>query len=268
MTRESAGPGRFVLSAIFLTAASYAAYADIIPVQGIDSIAIAGVGTSITNTGDVLTVGTYSDPTCSANTCASAVITYSNADGTVSVTGSSISSVGIVTATASLDYFFKVVGSAPGVTSVPIIIPTVATTSGDASGANDYAIAGIFATGNLAGEFACLGATAGNAHCNSAPSSFSNNFATNWVVGNTSEVNISATFQYLSGAGPITFSASVDPMPEIDPTFQYASDFALQFSPNLGSSPVPEPSSLWLLATCLLSLAGATLWRKRLAARP
>ena len=54
MTRESAGPGRFVLSAIFLTGAPYAAYADTIPVQGIDSIAIAGVGTSITNTGDVL----------------------------------------------------------------------------------------------------------------------------------------------------------------------------------------------------------------------
>jgi hypothetical protein len=190
----------------------------------------------------------------------------------VSVTGSSGATAfgQTVEATASLDYYFVVeqqpdsaLPTGVTVTSVPIIIPTVAMTSGDASGDLDYAIAGIFATGNLAGEFACLGATSGNSHCNSAPTSFSKNFTTNWVVGNTSEVNISAVFQFQSASSPISFSASVDPLPEIDPSYLYASDFTLDFSPNPPASAVPEPSSVWLAGCCMVGWVGISVRRKR-----
>ena len=55
--------------------------------------------------------------------------------------------------------------------------------------------------------------------------------------------------------GHATFQAIADPTIQIDPSFAYADDFTLAFSPNLTpSAAAPEPSSIALLATGLLAL--------------
>jgi hypothetical protein len=55
-----------------------------------------------------------------------------------------------------------------------------------------------------------------------------------------------------------SFNATVDPTIEIDPSFAYADDFELDFSPGVTgvtSNDVPEPSSLALLAAMFTSFA-------------
>jgi hypothetical protein len=56
-----------------------------------------------------------------------------------------------------------------------------------------------------------------------------------------------------------SFDATVDPTIEIDPSFPYADDFQLDFSPGVSegssSDAIPEPSSLALLAAAFTALA-------------
>ncbi len=66
--------------------------------------------------------------------------------------------------------------------------------------------------------------------------------------------SVTASVQGLGEQGG-TWSASVDPDIYIDPSFQYANDFALVVSPAIPQSTVPEPKSLWLMGAVLLTLA-------------
>lgn len=74
-----------------------------------------------------------------------------------------------------------------------------------------------------------------------------------------------------SGVGSGTWFASADPEAEIDPSFAYAKDFTLEFSPGPnsgagGTNPpptVPEPSNVTLLSVGLSALLGLRLMSKR-----
>ena len=71
--------------------------------------------------------------------------------------------------------------------------------------------------------------------------------------------------------GSGTWFASADPEAEIDPSFAYAKDFTLEFSPGPnsgagGTNPpptVPEPSNITLLFVGLSALLGLRLMSKR-----
>ena len=77
--------------------------------------------------------------------------------------------------------------------------------------------------------------------------------------------NANGTGSDLDGhTGQAAFQAIVDPTIQIDPSFAYADDFTLAFSPNLPpSAAAPEPSSIALLAIGLLALMA-----QRIAHRP
>ncbi len=64
-------------------------------------------------------------------------------------------------------------------------------------------------------------------------------------------------------------SASIDPMMDIDPSFLFADDFQLLFSPGIGNSasPVPEPSTWAILLGGLAGLGVARLWASRRTTR-
>lgn len=47
-------------------------------------------------------------------------------------------------------------------------------------------------------------------------------------------------------SGLATFSAVIDPLPYVDPSFAHAADTSFRFSENLFASPVPEPAVVWL----------------------
>jgi len=75
------------------------------------------------------------------------------------------------------------------------------------------------------------------------------------------------------GSGPdAMWSARADPTIIIDPSFPYANDFQVFYSPqlytNMLAPSVPEPSSMALLAGSLLLFAGCGGWLKRPLRRP
>ncbi len=68
-----------------------------------------------------------------------------------------------------------------------------------------------------------------------------------------------------SASSTASWSASVDPQLQIDPSFQYAADYTLEVSPSNPSTPtstIPEPASLPLLSTVLLALLGAGTYKR------
>jgi hypothetical protein len=59
-----------------------------------------------------------------------------------------------------------------------------------------------------------------------------------------------------------SWSASVDPEVEIDPSFAYASDFTLEFSAGPSGATVPEPSGTLLLCIGLVACPGAAKYKR------
>jgi PEP-CTERM motif-containing protein len=74
-------------------------------------------------------------------------------------------------------------------------------------------------------------------------------------VGKIVDATISTTAYGLFRTQFGGFDASVDPAFEIDPSFPYASDFELEYSPGFSSGAAPEPSTWLLLASGFGSLA-------------
>jgi hypothetical protein len=56
--------------------------------------------------------------------------------------------------------------------------------------------------------------------------------------------------------GTVNMSGDVDPIFVIDPTWDRAKDFKLLFSEGISGQPVPEPTTLLLVASGLMGLAG------------
>lgn len=59
------------------------------------------------------------------------------------------------------------------------------------------------------------------------------------------------------------FSATLDPLPYVDPSFAGAADVQFVFSENLFATPVPEPSVRALMLGALLPLGSLLMWRRR-----
>ncbi len=59
------------------------------------------------------------------------------------------------------------------------------------------------------------------------------------------------------------FSATLDPLPYVDPSFAGAADVQFVFSENLFATPVPEPSARALMLGAVLPFGSMLMWRRR-----
>ncbi len=250
-----AGPG-LVLAALFALALALptASYADGLTVYPAAVEVMAAGGTTITAVGTV--TGNLSFLGAGGGTAFStATASYADGSGVVSGNGSSTGGTNspVSSGYADVEIYFELVGSAPGVTTVPIIFTSNATTSassgtgGDASATAGFGLYGYF------DDVACSGYD-----CNSSidPSSFAGTNSAD-LYPNVVVYDLSIYVKGSAGLGNGTWSATLDPMIEIDPSFADASDFTLEVSPNpAGTSPAPEPGSLLLLGTGMIVLAG------------
>lgn len=165
---------------------------------------------------------------------------------------------------ASISYYFQVEQTAPAPVS---IIPLLVHGHLQANAGGNLAAGGegaADATAALSIPALNISPTV-SAFCNriSCASSSSMSFSFNGSANVMAGQNILVQLLVAGDAGAIpglnvgssTFFAFADPEIEIDPSFAFANDFTLAFSPNL-TPPIatPEPSSIALLATGLLAL--------------
>jgi hypothetical protein len=235
--RGSLGSAMFILSAVAATlAVPSASYAITVPTAVI-SVQAAG-GTTIFTAGTVIGSG----GTVVLGQSSSANASYAGGTGTVSGQGSTIGTFPGPTpprsnGRAQVEFFFEVMGSAAGVTTVPINF--IATVQTSASGPGADAAATLTDPGDqiIAG-------------CSFSPSNASP--PTNCAVqlpNHTGETTFAATPGVfypvqLSAGGESIFGtgswlAVVDLQVAIDPNFAAASNFTLVFSPDV----VPEPGT-------------------------
>jgi hypothetical protein len=145
-----------------------------------------------------------------------------------------------------------------GTTPVPLIFNATGTTS--VTGGYAYGQVEVGTPGG--GLNACSAGAFYASSCTGEPPAFSSAVPFSLAPGTQSDISISVACN-LETTG--TCSASIDPMIEIDPTFADANQYSLVFSPAVGSTATPEPSSLPLLGVSgLLVLLG--LKRKKLGA--
>jgi hypothetical protein len=239
----------FILSAVAATlAAPSASYAITTPMAVIVVQAAGGT--------EIFTAGTVSGNTVGQGGTQSSTATASYAGGTGVVSGQ-----GDTTGTypgplpppsggvAQVEFFFEVVGSAPGVTTVPTNFTATVQTS--ASGPGSVAAASLTDPGDqmIAG-------------CSFSPSNafpptdcavdIPNHTGTTTFAatpGKFYPVQLSARGQSIFGTG--SWSASIDSHVAIDPNFTAASNFTLVFSPDV----VPEPGTGLLVMVGVLGLA-------------
>jgi hypothetical protein len=144
--------------------------------------------------------------------------------------------------------YFEVFG--PANVSVPLIITASGSTSASGVRAETSINVG-YGAGSL---LACSGAGQLAGACGSEPTSFTGSKDFNLTSDGLTDYNVTVTGN--STDGPGSFSATVDPMIEINPTFPDASEFTLVFSSN-DVTPVPEPSSWILMSSVLVGILGA-----------
>lgn len=179
---------------------------------------------------------------------------YVPGDGTVSASGSANPGVGPWGAASGADeaIFFEVKGQSGA--WVPVLFTASGTTS----------VSGIAATSTASltvpyvnSPIRACSTTTGSC---GAPPTFSVamdvNIPSNYVLSFSIGAGGLATADFLNGS---SYSASVDPMVEIDPNFAQANQFSLVVSP----SPTPEPGSLVMFGSGVLGLAAMVRRRRR-----
>jgi hypothetical protein len=221
---------------------------------------------SLTTTGSVF--GTTTNVVIEGGTqTSSATAAYGLGDASVSANGSTVGgeNTAVSSAEAVVLYYVEAVqtGSTPvGVTAVPLIFSGTVTTS--ASGIQAAASASFETPGGAIDACSKSNGPCGGVGSNSGTINY------NATPGSIYDVEVNAGGG--SGVGSGTWFASADPQVEIDPSFAYANDFTLEFSPAAtsgtgGTNPpptVPEPSNLALLFVGLSALLGFTAMGKRL----
>jgi hypothetical protein len=248
-------------AALVLPSASYAD--DVAP--PIVSLQATGAQ-SLTTTGSIF--GTTTNIVIEGGTqTSSATAAYGLGDASVSANGSTVGgeNTAVSSAEAVVVYYLEAVqtsGTPVSVSAIPLIFSGTVTTN--ASGIQADASAS-FET--PAGSIDACSKTTGP--CGSSASN-SATLTYNASPGAIYDIEVNAGGG--SGVGSGTWFASADPEAEIDPSFAYAKDFTLEFSPGPSSSTggtnppptVPEPSNLALLSVGLSALLGLSLMSKRL----
>ena len=166
---------------------------------------------------------------------------------------------------SSISYYFQVEQRAPApVNIIPLLVHghLDVTTGGNLAAAGEGAADATAALSIPALNISpIVSAFCNRISCASSTSGMS--FAFNGSANATPGQNILVQLLVAGDAGTVpgfnvgssTFQAFADPEIEIDPSFVFASDFTLAFSPNLTPpTATPEPSSISLLATGLLAL--------------
>jgi hypothetical protein len=179
----------------------------------------------------------------------SATVLYADGDASLSASGSNTLDLS-QEVDPSVTFSFGVFGSISE--PVPLIFTASGSTSqtGPASGVN----VSVFAPGGSLS--ACSEGAAAGQCTPGVPSSFSSTLHANATPGTiyqfTAAINGGSSDAVLGA----TWSATVDPEVEIDPSFADAGAFTLEFSPD---PPAPEASSVLLLLAGCLAL-GAVAW--------
>ena len=250
------------LAAILLGAViSRQAYANSVPAGSFQAsvgnpLSINGPSTVTFNTTSVSLSYCNGALGCSSGTASDS---YSSGNGLASGSGSTTGTQPPPLASGGqVSFYFEVTG--PAGESVPVIV----------SGSGSATASGIMAGASVVFEWvqdpsayaeACA-ATADYGSCGTVPNAFSKGYEFNIPEGWMNEVTFSASGNNVNpstgvyGAG--SWSASIDPMVEIDNSSGLYGAYTLEFSPNPPSS-VPEPrtANLMIVGLCVLAMAGA-----------
>jgi len=257
----SSGFAWFILSVIATAVAVPSpAAADTFPPASLSAVAGVTPGTHavLTNANGVISAsGCFLGLECGTT---EATVEYQGGAAEVSVNGYTSGPYGepVTGADAFVGFSFSVIGSKNEL--VPIIINANGTAETTGAGKAQYAEADIIVQGeNYAIPYTALFAGS-NYQGLTLPPSFAGPLKIAGPPGAAFEIEVEALCQASNAVS--SCGASVDPMVEIDPSFPDAADFTLEFSPNLPTTPVPQPSSLLLLGTGLLALLGAGMYKR------
>lgn len=158
-------------------------------------------------------------------------------------------------AIAKTGYYWSIeqVGGAPYYATVPVMVTTSGSVSYDAVG--DVKIGYLYAEAgfNWLSSYGAFKADLTNAVGPSGTENFDQSFKKFVGIGNVYSVGLTAWGHAEADDGEsIHFSAYVDPLIVIDPSFSRASDFRVVFSEGIGA--VPLPPTIWLFGSGLLGL--------------
>ena len=254
-----------------LSLAAILAFAALPSVARADGVPSAGFSGSASGSNASLSgPGTLNGSACSPGPeggCESGTVTlaYSGGNASASASGTTSGGNGVPNAVADGVVFFFFIVSGPANTEVPLIF----------SGSGSTSASGVYATSQSqfyspGGFFdACSESGVPGACSNGAgglePTSYAGQkFAS--ISSNTLE-DIEVIVGGGSTLGSGSWSASVDPTIEINPTFADAGEFTIEFSPDIITVPpsMPEPATWALLLIGIgVLFCGTQLRRSRL----